>query len=73
MNLDFSEEQKMFRAAVRDFLVSECPKSKVRELEGSEKGYDPELWRKVAELGWIGLILPEQYGGSGSGFTRIAG
>jgi len=41
MNLDFSEEQKMFRAAVRDFLASECPKSKVRYLEESEKGNVP--------------------------------
>ncbi|HUU63446.1 MAG TPA: acyl-CoA dehydrogenase [Dehalococcoidia bacterium] len=71
MNLDFSEEQKMFRAAARDFLASECPKSKVRELEESEKGHDPELWRKVADLGWIGLIIPEQYGGSGSEFTSL--
>jgi alkylation response protein AidB-like acyl-CoA dehydrogenase len=71
MNLDFSEEQKMFRAAVRDFLASECPKSKVRELEESEKGHDPELWRKIADLGWIGLIIPEQYGGSGSEFISL--
>ena len=71
MNLDFSEEQKMFRAAVRDFLASECPKSKVRELEESEKGHDPGLWRKVADLGWTGLIIPEQYGGSGSEFTSL--
>lgn len=71
MNLDFSEEQKMFRAAVRDFLASECPKSKVRELEESEKGYDPELWKKIADLGWLGLILPEEYGGSGAEFTSL--
>jgi alkylation response protein AidB-like acyl-CoA dehydrogenase len=71
MNLDFSEEQKMFRAAVRDFLASECPKSKVRELEESDKGYDPELWMKIADLGWIGLTIPEEYGGSGADFTSL--
>lgn len=71
MNLDFSEEQQMFRTAVRSFLASECPKKKVRELEESEKGHDPELWRKVADLGWIGLAIPEEYGGSGAEFMTL--
>ena len=71
MNLDFSEEQQMFRTAVRSFLASECPKKKVKELEESEKGHDPELWRKVADLGWIGLAIPEEYGGSGAEFTTL--
>ena len=71
MNLDFSEEQKMLRSTVRDFLASECPKSKVRQLEESESGYDPDMWRKIADLGWIGLVLPEEYGGSGAEFTSL--
>jgi hypothetical protein len=41
MNLDFSEEQKMLRAAVRDFLASECPKSKVRDIAETKKGHAP--------------------------------
>lgn len=71
MNLDFSEEQKMLRSTVRDFLAGECPKSKVRQLEESENGHDPEIWRKIADLGWIGLVLPEEYGGSGAEFTSL--
>ncbi len=71
MNLDFTEEQQMFRTAVRTFLATECPKKKVRELEESEKGYDPELWKKIADLGWIGLVIPEEYGGSGAEFTTL--
>jgi alkylation response protein AidB-like acyl-CoA dehydrogenase len=71
LNLDFTEEQQMFRTAVRTFLATECPKKKVRELEESEKGYDPELWKKIADLGWIGLVIPEEYGGSGAEFTTL--
>jgi acyl-CoA dehydrogenase len=71
LNLDFTEEQQMFRTAVRTFLAAECPKKKVRELEESEKGYDPALWKKVADLGWIGLPIPEHFGGSGAEFTSL--
>lgn len=71
MNLDFTEEQQMFRTAVRSFLATECPKKKVRELEESEKGHDPELWKKIADLEWIGLAIPEDYGGSGAEFTTL--
>lgn len=71
MNLDFNEEQQMFRTAARTFLTTECPKRKVREIEESEKGFDPELWKKIADLGWTGLAVPETYGGSGSEFTTL--
>jgi len=63
MDLDFTEEQDMLRTSARDFLTTECPKTLVRELEESEKGYSPEIWRKMAELGWMGLVIPEEYGG----------
>jgi len=63
MDLDFTEEQVMFRTTARDFMARECPSTLVRELEESERGYSPELWRKVADLGWLGLTFPEKYGG----------
>jgi alkylation response protein AidB-like acyl-CoA dehydrogenase len=63
MNLDLTEQQEMLRTMARDFLTKECPKTLVRELEEDEKGYSPDIWRKMAELGWMGLVLPEQYGG----------
>jgi alkylation response protein AidB-like acyl-CoA dehydrogenase len=71
MNLDLTEEQEMLRTMARDFLTRECPKMLVRELEEDEKGYSPELWRKMAELGWMGLVLPEQYDGMGMGFVEL--
>ena len=71
MNLDLSEEQEMLRTSARDFLTKECSKTLVRQLEENEKGYSPELWRKMADLGWMGLVLPEQYNGMGMGFMDL--
>ena len=71
MNLTFSEEQEMLRKAARDFLEDKCPKKLVKQLEESEKGYSPELWQEIAELGWIGLAFPEKYGGSGMSFFDL--
>ncbi|MEW6034570.1 MAG: acyl-CoA dehydrogenase family protein [Chloroflexota bacterium] len=72
MNLALSEEQEMLRKMARDFLANECPKKLVREMEGDEKGYSPELWKKMAELGWMGLVLPEEYGGGAGTFLDLA-
>lgn len=65
MDLDFSEEQKMVQKMARAFLTENCPKSLVREMEEDEKGYSPELWKKIADLGWMGFMLPEEYDGTG--------
>jgi len=65
MDFALSEEQEMLRNSARDFLTKECPKTLVREMEADEKGYSPKLWKGMADLGWMGLVFPEQYGGSG--------
>ena len=65
MDFHFSEEQKMLRESARDFLQTECPKAFVREMEKDPEGYAPELWRKMADLGWMGVVFPEEYGGIG--------
>ena len=72
MDLALSEEQEMLKKVARDFLKKECPKQLVRELDESEAGYSPELWRKMAELGWMGLVFPEKYGGSERSFLDLA-
>jgi alkylation response protein AidB-like acyl-CoA dehydrogenase len=64
MDFALSEEQEMLRKSARDFLSSECPKSVVREIEAGDEGYSPALWKKMAGLGWMGLALPEEYGGA---------
>ncbi len=69
MNIAFTEEQEMLRKAARDFLTAECPKKMVKELEEDEKkGYSPEIWKKMADLGWQGMVIPEKYGGQGMSF-----
>lgn len=72
MDLRFTEEQEMLRKAVRDFLSTECPKEKVRELERSEIGYSPDIWHEIANLGWLGLTIPEKYGGNEMSFLHLA-
>jgi alkylation response protein AidB-like acyl-CoA dehydrogenase len=72
MDLGLNEEQEMLRKSARDFLQGECPKQLVRKLDESDGGYSVELWGKMAELGWMGLVFPEKYGGSGRGFLDLA-
>jgi len=72
MNLTLSEEQEMIKKMARDFLTNKLPKKLVKEIEASETGYSAELWREMSELGWMGLALPEKYGGGGMGFLDLA-
>ena len=71
MDLDFTQEQDMLRNSARDFLTTECTKAKVREIEESKEGYSPEIWGKMAELGWQGLMIPEEYDGMGMGLMDL--
>lgn len=71
MDLGLSEEQEMLKASARDFLQKECPKQLVRQLDESDEGYSSELWRKMAKQGWMGLVFPERYGGSGGSFLDL--
>jgi alkylation response protein AidB-like acyl-CoA dehydrogenase len=72
MDPRLSEEQEILQKSAHDFLTEKCPKSLVRELEKDKKGYSPQLWKEVADLGWIGLAFPEKYGGSGMSFLDLA-
>jgi alkylation response protein AidB-like acyl-CoA dehydrogenase len=72
MDLGLNEEQEMLRESARDFLQKECPKQLVRRLDESNEGYSPELWRKMAELGWMSLVFPEKYEGSERNFLDLA-
>ena len=64
MDLGLDEQQEMLKNFARDFLEKECPESLVREMEEDEQGYSPDLWKKMAEQGWMGLIIPEDQGGA---------
>ena len=71
MDLGLSEEQGLLKNAARDFLEKECPDTFVREMEEDERGYTPEFWQMMAKQGWQGIIIPEQYGGTGMTFTDL--
>ena len=75
----------MLRQSAREFAESEIlphvmkfdeaqefPVEIVRKMAEDEKGYTPEIWLKMAELGWIGLLFPERYGGVGGSFLDLA-
>ena len=72
MDPRLSEEQDILKKSAHDFLTEKCPKSLVREMEKDEKGYPPQLWKEIADLGWMGLVFPENYGGSGMSFLDLA-
>ncbi|MFH1775174.1 MAG: acyl-CoA dehydrogenase family protein [Chloroflexota bacterium] len=71
MDFAFSEEQKMLRTMARDFLEAECPKKLVHAMAADDKGYTPQLWRKMADMGWMGLVFPEEYGGTGASLLDL--
>ncbi|MBW2086332.1 MAG: acyl-CoA/acyl-ACP dehydrogenase, partial [Deltaproteobacteria bacterium] len=71
MDFDLNEEQNLVQATARKFMEKECPIQMVRELGEDEKGYSPELWRKMADLGWLGVNIPAEYGGSGGNFFDL--
>jgi alkylation response protein AidB-like acyl-CoA dehydrogenase len=72
MDFDFTPDQVMLRTAVRDFLTEKCPTKAVRELANDPIGYSRELWREMADLGWLGLPFPEARGGQGLGMVELA-
>jgi alkylation response protein AidB-like acyl-CoA dehydrogenase len=65
VDFGFSAEQEQIRQSARDFLAKECPMTLVRKLMEEERGHSEALWKQMAELGWMGLIFPETYGGAG--------
>ena len=72
MDFGFTEEQEMLRTSARDFLTTECPSDLVKEMAEDEQGYKPDMWAKMAELGWMGLAFPEEYEGMGMTFLDLA-
>ena len=62
----------MLRQSARALLERECPSAHVRQMMDDERGYSLELWRKIAELGWLGLVLPEDCGGAGLSYVDLA-
>jgi len=71
MDFGFSPEQEMLRATARKFLENECTSGFVRARMEEPAGVTDEFWAKLAEQGWLGLVYPEEHGGSGLGFVDL--
>lgn len=71
MNLDFSDEQKELQGQVRRFLAEKCPSSAVRAILEGPEPYDRALYQGLAELGVLGVAIPEAYGGMGLGHLEL--
>jgi alkylation response protein AidB-like acyl-CoA dehydrogenase len=71
MNFGFSEEQELLRATARKFFENECASTFVRERMAEPAGVTDDFWTKLAEQGWLGLVYPEEYGGTGLGFVDL--
>ncbi len=72
MEFSLNQEQIILKNEVRRFLQNECPLDFVKEMIMDEKGYSPALWKKMADLGWMGVWLEEKYGGSGGTFFDLS-
>lgn len=71
MNFGFTAEQELLRRQVRGFLDQNAPLERVRQIVQGPDGFSRELWHTVAELGWLGLNVPEDLGGSGSDLETL--
>jgi len=71
MNFGFNDEQELLRSTARKFFDNECPSTMVRALMEDSSGMTPELWKKLAEQGWLGLIAPEEHGGMALGIVDL--
>jgi alkylation response protein AidB-like acyl-CoA dehydrogenase len=72
MYFDLTDEQQAIKATAHDFLASRFKSDRIRELAASEDGFDVAGWGEMAELGWTGLALPEEWGGQGLGIVDLA-
>jgi alkylation response protein AidB-like acyl-CoA dehydrogenase len=71
MNFDFSDDQKQLRDQARKFLSEKCPPKAVRTVLDGKADYDRELWKGLAEMGFLGVAIPEAYGGAGAGHLEL--
>jgi alkylation response protein AidB-like acyl-CoA dehydrogenase len=72
MNFDFSDDQKFLKGEARKFLDANCPTQRVRRvLDDEGQAHDAALWKAVAEQGWLGAAIPEEYGGLGLGHLEL--
>ena len=71
MNFSFTTEQEELRRYTRQWLDENCPLETVRMLMATERGYDDGHWAAIAEMGWLGMAIPTEWGGAGFTFLEL--
>lgn len=69
LDLNLTESEEMLRKTALDFIKRDAPKLVIQKLQETDTGINPELWQKAANMGWLGIIIPEKYGGFNNSFT----
>jgi alkylation response protein AidB-like acyl-CoA dehydrogenase len=72
MDITLNEEQSLIAHTALEFAREHAPPARVRELESTENGFDPSVWRRMAEMGWAAAALPEKHGGAGLGLFELS-
>ena len=72
MDFSLTETQELIRASAAEWLAERSGPEFVRAMAEDEQGYTTEYWRELADLGWLGLLIPEEHGGSGMQFADMA-
>jgi alkylation response protein AidB-like acyl-CoA dehydrogenase len=72
MNFEFSEDQNLLREQAQGFLRDNCGYDVVRKVLEGDEPFDRSLWTKVAEMGWLATVIPEEYGGLGLSYYELA-
>src|SRR6476619_8088613 len=72
MYFDLTDEQEAIKEAARGFLARNYGSERRRELVDTDLGFEDQDWKGMAELGWTGLALPEEWGGQGLGIVDLA-
>lgn len=71
MNFDFSDDQKQLRDQARRYLAEKSPPKAVREVLDGKAAYDKALWKGLADMGFLGVAIPEEFGGAGAGHLEL--
>jgi acyl-CoA dehydrogenase len=71
MALVRTEEQEILAHTARELVAGRSPLRRVRELRDDPTGFSRDLWKAMAELGWLGIVVPEEYGGAGLGWSDL--
>ena len=69
MDLALTPEQEMLKAAARRFVQQECPKETLLQIASPDETTPLEIWQRLAGTGWLGILIPQEYGGEDGSFT----